>query len=342
MGKKRVNIGLFTSAYSYFLFLLINGYNENDIIIVHDSFPNEISKNINPIIVPVVTFKYGSIKQSISKLGIKQIITGFIKYFFNYLKLRIILFFKTFNKNVCVYGHAFSIYSFMFYVNENSNIIEDGLANYTENICETHKINPIIDTVLHIFGAYFINPCETYGSHKNIKKVYLTNEFDHPLIKDKVEVINIEKQWNNLSSKEQKEILTIFNVNLDKINFKGKTALILTQPLTEDNLATLEEELDIYKEFFEKFNDYTIIIKPHPRDLKDYHEIYPNIEIIDRFFPVELLSLIGITPDVVCSIFSTALLNFKESELYVYQGEFHNSKFESYREDLIKLINDRT
>ena len=60
MGKKRINVGLFTSAYSYFLYLLIKEYNKNDFIIVHASFPKEISNNIHPTIMPFVAFKYGA------------------------------------------------------------------------------------------------------------------------------------------------------------------------------------------------------------------------------------------------------------------------------------------
>lgn len=341
MGKKQINLGLFTSVYSYFLYLLLKGYDENDIIIVHNTFPKEISKNINPIIVPVETTRYGGIKQSIEVLGIKQMIKGLTTYVYNYLKLRILLFIKTFNKDVENYGHAFSGYAFMFYENENSNIIEDGLLNYTPYICETHKINPIIDKFLHLCGIYFLNENETLGSHKNIKKVYLTRKYDHPLIKDKVEVIDINHIWNNLSDEKQKEILDIFNVNIDNINFEGKTALILTQPLYEDNLATLEDELKIYDEFFDKFDDYAIIIKPHPRDEKDYEEIYPNVKVIDKYFPIELLSLINVTPTVVCSVVSTALLNFKDSEIYVYQGELKNERLIWARKELLKLIENK-
>ena len=340
--KQHKNIGLFTSAYSYFLYLLIKGYDENDIIIVHASFPKEISNNIpNVIRMPFVSFNGAKMAPINSVKGILENILGYSRYFYGYIKLRILLFIKTFNKDIDIYGHAQSPFAFMFYENKNCKIIEDGLANYTQDIRETHKINPIIDKFLHLCGIYFLNANEALGSHENIKKVYLTNEFNHPLIKDKVEVINIEKLWNNLSSKEQKEILTIFNVNPDKIKFKGKTALILTQPLTEDNLATLEEELDIYKEFFEKFNDYTIIIKPHPRDKKNYKEIYPNFEIIDKHFPIELLNLINIKPTVVCSIISTALLNFKDSEIYVYQGKLKNERLNNARKDLIELIENR-
>ena len=339
MGKKQINLGLFTSVYSYFLYLLLKGYDENDIIIVHNTFPEEISKNINPIIVPVEATKYGGLKQSIETLGIKQMIKGLTTYVYNYLKLRILLFIKTFNKDVENYGHPFSGYAFMFYENENSNIIEDGLANYTQPICETHKINPIIDTLLHIGGIYFLNECEAYGSHKNIKNIYLTNENNHPLIKNKVKVIDMQQLWNDLTSKEQNKILKIFNINLKNLNFKNEIALILTQPFSEDNYMTLDEELTIYNNILEKFKDMDVIIKPHPRDLKNYNEIFPNVNVIDNYFPIELLTLININPTVVCSPVSTALLNFKDSEIYIYEGELYNPKLEKYREDLIKLVN---
>ena len=341
MEKKQINLGLFTSVYSYFLFLLIKGYNENDIIIVHDSFPDEISKNINPITVSVVKFKYGGIKQSISKLGIIQIIKGIIIYIYNYFKLRLIIFIKTFNKRVENYGHPFSTYSFMFYENKNSNIIEDGLANYTRNICQPHKINKIIDIILHIFGIYFLNECETYGSHKNIKNIYLTNENNNPLIKDKVKIINITQLWNNLNFEEQNKILDIFNINFTNFNFKNKIALILTEPFSQEEYMTLDEELRIYKNIIEKFKDMTILLKPHPRDLKNYNEIFPDIEIINNYFPIELITLININPTVVCSPISTALLNFKNSEIYVYEGDLHDSRLDKYREDLINLIKNR-
>ena len=340
MGKKEINIGLFTSVYSYFLYLLLKGYDENDIIIVHNTFPKEISKNINPIIVPIVTFKDGGIKQSIANVGIKQMIKGFSKYLFNYLKLRIILFYKTFNKNIAVYGHAFSLYAFMFYENKNSNIIEDGLTNYTEPICETHKINPIIDFILHIFGSYFINLCETYGSHKNIRNVYLTRENNHPLIKDKVKVVNMDTLWNGLNNEEQDKILKIFNINLEDFNFEDETVLILTQPLYEDGYLSLDDELEIYQNIITKFKNKTIIIKPHPRDPKDYNKIFPNVKIIDKNFPIEMLNLINIYPDIACTVVSYGILSFKNTKLYIYNKKLKNKDLIMARKGLLEKIRE--
>lgn len=339
MAKEHKNVCLTTTVYSFFLYLLIKGYNEKDIFIFTAWFPKEVSKNIPHIQMPPVAFRYGAKMYSTNSIkGILQNILGYCRYFYGYIKLRILFFIKTFNKDISIYGHAQTPFSYMFFENEDCYIIEDGLMNYSPNICETHKINPIIDKILHICGIYFLNANEALGSHKNIKKVYLTNEFDHPLIKDKVEVIDMKKMWNELSEDEQKEILDLFNVNLEKINFNEKTALILTQPLSEDNLATLEDELKIYEEFFEKFKDYSIIIKPHPRDEKDYTGIYPDVEVIDKYFPIELLNLINIKPTVVCSAVSTALLNFKDSEIYVYQGKLNNERLNKSRKELIRLL----
>ena len=340
--KKHKNIGLFTSVYSYFLYLLIKGYNEDDIIIVHASFPKEISKNIKSIRMPDAPFKYGPKMAPLNSInGIFKNIIGYYNYFYGYIKLRILLFIKTFGCEIEVYGHAQSPYSFMFYENENAYIIEDGLPNYSQDICETHKINPILDTILHICGIYFLSVNEALGSHKNIKKVYLTNYFDHPLIKDKVEVINLEERWNNFSDKQQKEILEIFNVNLDNINFNDEIVLILTQAFFEQDISTLEEEIKIYEKFIEKFKEYNLIIKPHPRDLKNYKKIFDNINVLDKDFPIELLNLIGIKPKIVCSIVSNAVLNFEGSEIYIYKGELKNERMKKAREDLIKLLENQ-
>lgn len=342
MTKEKVNIGFFITVYSFFLYLLINGYNEKDIFIFIDLFPKEISKNVKHIEVPEIYFMDAPKMAPLNSIeGIMENITGYCKYFYAYIKLRIILFIKTYNKEVAVYGHAHVPLSFMFYENENSNIIEDGLSNYTVEITETHKINPILDKLLHIMGIYFLRNTEGFGSHKYIKNVYLTKEHDHPLIKDKVKVINMKELWEKLTKNEKDKILSIFNINNEMFDFEeGKTLLILTQPLSQEGHLTLNKELDIYKEIMQKFKDYKTIIKPHPRDDKNYAKIFPNATIIEKSFPIEILTLMGMKPTVVSSIISNSLLNFEESEKYVYEGDLENERLNNLREDLIKLINN--
>lgn len=343
MPKKHKNICLVTTVYSFFLYLLIKGYNEDDIFIFTAWFPREVSKNVKHIQMPPVTFKGKKFDDLNSLSGIYKNIIGFFRYFYTYFKLRILLFFKTFNCDVEVYGHAQTPFSYMFFENKNSNIIEDGMENYVSEITETHQINPIIDTFLHICGFYFLNMGECYGSHKNIKNVYLTNKNNHPLIKDKVQIINIKELWNNLTEDDQQKLLKIFNVDIEGINFNKKTVLLLTEPLSEADWMeiTEEEELKIYNEIINKFDDYEIIIKPHPRDTKDFEKIFPNMKIINKNFPVEILTMLNIHPTVVCSVVSTALYNFEKSKIYVYAGELNDEMLINAREELLKIIKEK-
>lgn len=343
MQKKHKNICLVTTVYSFFLYLLIKGYNEDDIFIFTAWFPREVSKNVKHIQMPPVIFKGKKFADLNSFSGIYKNIIGFFRYLYGYFKLRILLFFKTFNCDVEVYGHAQTPFSYIFFENKNSNIIEDGMENYVSEITETHKINPIFDTFLHICGFYFLNMGECYGSHKNIKNVYLTNKNNHPLIKDKVRIINIKELWNNLTEDDQQKLLKIFNVDIEGINFNKKTAILLTEPLSETDTIeiTKEEELNMYNEIINKFYDYEIIIKPHPRDTKDFEKIFPNMKIINKNFPVEILTMLNIHPTVVCSIVSTALYNFEKSKIYVYDGELNDERLINAREELLKIIKEK-
>lgn len=341
MVKEKRNICLVNTVYTLFLYFLIKGYNEDDIFIFNYLMPNEISNNVKHIQLPHISFVDGPKMAPLNSInGVMENILGYCRYFYTYLKLRILLFIKTFNKEVSVYGHAHTTFSYIFYENENSNVIEDGLMNYYYPIIETHKINPVIDKFLHFCGIYFLNVSEGLGSHKNIKNVYLTKKCNHPLIKDKVKLINMKKSWNALPDTQKIKILNVFNLSSNFTNLNGKTLLILTQGLTDDAGMTLEEEIEIYKHMINKFKEYTPIIKPHPRDKINYKEIFEDIEVLEKAFPIELLNLIGFNPTIVASVASTALLNFEESEIYVYNGYIEDETFNELRRDLIKVINE--
>ncbi|MBQ6098512.1 MAG: hypothetical protein IJL02_01445 [Methanobrevibacter sp.] len=342
MSKKEINICLVNTVYSLFLYFLIEGYNENDIFIFTSYMPNEISDNIECIRLPHVAFVDGFRMDSLNSVkGIINNVLGYCRYFYGYFKLRILLFIKTFNKKVKVYGHAHTPFSYMFYENENSNVIEDGLMNYSWEVYKTHKINPVVDMILHLCGVYFLSAHEGLGSHVNIKNVYLTQENNDPLIKDKVKIIDIKKRWESIPVNERNKIMSIFNINIDSLSFNEKTVLILTGAFYNDNLLSYDEEVNIYGDMIRKFENYTILIKPHPRDTINYKEIFNGVEVLDRTFPIEILTTIGFKPNVVCAIVSTALLNFKESEIYIYEGEIKNKEVSALRDTLVDMVNKK-
>lgn len=316
--KKKIKINFSITSYSLFLYYLINNVNKEDIIICTHNVPKEIKKNINHISLPYVAFVDGPKMAPLNSIeGIFKNIIGYVRYFYGYLKLRTLLYFKCFNKDVEIWGQTHSPFAYMFYTIEKSYMIEDGLMNYSWEPLETHKINPIIDFILHICGIYFLNIKETLGTHKNIKKIYLTHECPFENIKNKVTVINIEELWDNKTLEEQKEILNIFNVNQKTLNQINKNfPLLLTQPFSEGGLISFDEEINIYKKLVN--NSKKLIIKPHPNDEKDYTNIFPDAIIINKEFPIELMELIGINVTDVYTINTTAVLNFKNSNIHIY------------------------
>ncbi len=340
MKKETQKICLVTTVYSLFLYFLINGFNKEDIFIFTSGFPESVAKNIKHIRTRDAYFREGPKMAPLNSIsGIIKNITGYFNFFYSYIQLRILLFFKLYNKEVEVYGHAQTPFSFMFYENKNSNIIEDGTLNYCIELKETHKINPFLDILLHICGIYILSQNEAFGTHEYIQNVYLTHSHDDPLINDKIKVLDIKKEWNKLSGHDKNNILRVFNLNTFSINNSNKeTVLFITEPLSEDDLITLDAELEIYKELIEKFNDKRIIIKPHPRETKNYLELFPNVEVLEDSFPIELLELIGFTPDIVCSVCSTALLNFNHSEIYMHTGEINSEKINLARNFLMNNL----
>lgn len=79
----------------------------------------------------------------------------------------------------------------------------------------------------------------------------------------------------------------------------SKKIMILTEPLCE---------LDVRKDLFSAIvNEYCgnamIFIKPHPRDVLDYSSIFPNLTVLDKKFPMEMLNFIeGFYIDKVYSV----------------------------------------
>ena len=308
------------TVYTLFLYFLINGVSSDDLFIFSSGIPKSVRKNIKHISFPFSPFNFKSndslIKFVFANLGVC------FKQLYGILKLRFRMFFI--KDDVSVYGHAHTQFSYMFYEYENAYVIEDGTVNY-----QKLESNFISNKLLNFLGIYIKGSKSGFGTHENIKKVYLTS--DKPCdVSSKVEVINLEKLWNDLSSKEQSTILKFFNFN----NPENIDVLLITQPFSEDEILDFDEEIRIYSEIVEKYPN--IVIKPHPREFKDYSKIFPNISVLDKDFPLELLELIGIKVRKVVTVSSTAAMHFSDSEIEIYDGVIHSDI--DLRESLRRLI----
>lgn len=209
---------------------------------------------------------------------------------------------------------------------KNAYLIEDGLANYRKL-----ESNFISNRLLNFLGLYIKGSKSGYGTHENIKKVYLTYECFCD-VSSKAEIIDLNALWENLSLEDHLKILKIFNFS----NLENIDVLLIIQAFSEDNLMDLNEEMRIYSEIVEKYPN--IIIKPHPREVKDYSKIFPDNTVLDKHFPVELLVLMGIKIEKTVTISSTAVLHFPASEIETYWGDINSKHVEKSLEALECLI----
>ena len=332
LGK--INICTVDTIYSLFIFLLIKGYSKDDLFIFSNGIPKSIRTNISHIYYKRVDLARKPDQSKFERFRLKRL------YDYGILKLRLLIFIKTFGKKVDAYGHGHLAISFPLYEYKNSYLIEDGVGNYLPNLKETKYGHTLSEKIQQfIDGRYLKGYYEGFGTHPNIKKIYLTKDNAPEIIQNKVETINMEELWNSKTDSEKEEILRIFNLDYNSvINMDNDVVLLLTEPFCEEKLLPYNEEIKIYNEIINEFKDKRIIIKPHPRESKNYSKIFPGIEILEGSFPIEILNLIGFKPKIVASIISTALLNFKDSEIYIYEGVLSSKRLNESRKNLKEML----
>lgn len=304
------------TVYTLMLYLIKFGYEESDLFIISEGIPDDIAANINHYFFPKPEFYYSTKKDRF--VDLKSHTSANLRHVLRLLKLKAWLFTKTFNRDVEAYGQGHLKFSFPLYQWPDNAIIEDGLGNYTDLKMPYRFKHPKFANFL---GFYFKFFREGFGTHENIRKVYLTKEGCPDIISSKAEVINPEELWNQKSDEEKNTILDIFNIRDIISQIDDGSVVLITQPFSEDDRFSLEEEMSIYKQFLDKYPN--LVIKTHPRESKDYHKLLgDDIVVIDKPFPMELLKFVGVKISKIVTVSSTVAVNFKDDcEIEIYDGE---------------------
>ena len=190
-------------------------------------------------------------------------------------------------------------------------LLEDALDSFTvidqspfAYMLPSKKVKHQIKKMLNI-GYFFLQ------ESPYIKRIEVNslNNLKIPIDK-RVSVTSRKKLFEHLTAKQKRILTDIFWVGGNPLDFfKKSSLLLLTQPLYEDGLInSFEEQKNIYLQIIKQFKccNETIYIKPHPRDSCDYRDF--NVELLDRFFPIEILNYLdGIHFKRVITIFSTAI-----------------------------------
>lgn len=210
------------------------------------------------------------------------------------------------------------------------SILEDGTINYDKNLMEAYSERPKnLKEKIKMYIKLAPPNYKAYGFSDKVEKIYLTGLA--PILKElekKVEIINLKELWNKKSEDDKKAILEIFGVDKIITDEMSKKILFLTQPFSEDNFITLEEEMEMYENILKNYDMKNVIIKTHPRETKNYKLYFPKIEIVDFKFPAELFSITGAKFKKIVTVTSTSALNLAEdSELEFLGSKIHPKLF---------------
>lgn len=101
-----------------------------------------------------------------------------------------------------------------------------------------------------------------------------------------------DEMWEKLEAKDHEVLARIFIDDIDELRrelsiksgSRGKV-MILTEPLCEP-----EVRKRLFGDIIAKYaDDYSVIIKPHPRDLLNYEEAFPDAFVLKGKFPMEVI-----------------------------------------------------
>ncbi|MBC6998814.1 glycosyltransferase family 52 [Cytophaga sp. FL35] len=209
------------------------------------------------------------------------------------------------------------------YGHKKINMIEDGARTY----CQRHS-------KFEQFYREFITGTPIGGGFdKEIDTIYA--QFPERLpagIKEKAVELNISKICSKLTQQTKDEIFDLFLPNSSLTINNPNSALILTQPISEDKvIANEQEKISIYRNIISKIPEgMHIVLKTHPRERTQYEKHLKGITVLPGLFPIEILTLKdGFYFKKGYTLFSTALNNLDMVEERFFLGKEYLDKFTS-------------
>lgn len=170
------------------------------------------------------------------------------------------------------------------------------------------------------------------GGNQQCTAIYLTEEnTSHVLEGKEVFIQSLTSLWNKASEKKREFIKSHFNVTNKDIAFlQSRPIIFFSQPIAKDCGLTESEYTDILLKIFKNYPMESLIIKTHPRDNFDYKKHFPKIEVYSKPVSVQILQVMGLSPQRIITFFSTAVDCFPESvECDCYRAA-SNPKIEAF------------
>ena len=134
-------------------------------------------------------------------------------------------------------------------------------------------------------------------------------------------VYPLKDLWRNSSESKKKWIFNIFNITENELNeMRKRDTILLTQQLATEGTVSEEELICIYRKLLTEFAENQIVIKRHPRDRVNYKKYFPQAFVYDKFTPMQIFTLEGISFKNAVTIFSSSALSLGEHTRVIWGG----------------------
>ena len=115
----------------------------------------------------------------------------------------------------------------------------------------------------------------------------------------------------------------------------SRSVVLITQPLSEDNMMTESDKIELYSRIVNNYGAENVVVKPHPREKTNWSDVFPDMPIISRQIPVELLTKL-VSLNRVATFFSTAAFgSVSDDKIDFYSKDF--SQMKSYHPNEMRI-----
>ena len=137
-------------------------------------------------------------------------------------------------------------------------------------------------------------------------------------------VYSLTDLWNAANQGKRNRVLSVFDITEeDCLNMKKRSVILLTQQLATEGTVTEEELAKIYADLLKPFPPESILIKRHPRDRVDYKKYFPQALLYDKFAPMQLFAIMGVSFKTAVTLFSSSVTSFPGAEVVWGGSELH-------------------
>ncbi|MBR4927721.1 MAG: hypothetical protein IKY98_05280 [Alphaproteobacteria bacterium] len=223
---------------------------------------------------------------------------------------------------------------------------KNGFAAYKQIPCygnANEDNNPFIDIFMNKHPFYALSDglsdydlFPKYYQDDRILKCYSTADIIKDLNHDKLIKFDIQALWNELSEEHKNKIADIFNMSAKDLSTAASRSIVLiTQPLSEDKMMSESDKVALYSRIVNNYGVDNVVMKPHPREKTNWAKIFPDMPIIPRQIPVELLTKL-VRLNRVATFFSTAAFgSVSDDKIDFYSKDFADLK--SYHPHLVRV-----